>query len=255
MDWKPVLLSALLILAGIYMLLGIWFPRLRCEYKGSRTPVGSLASASFAFVAISWGLAVLWQGLLGADGNFSFAWFAVPFVLGAIGVICGEIRDRRFHREFSHPPVLTTSVMRPRTARLTGLCLAIGLGYLLYSAARGIRANYWLLQDTQQGMAVVTRELPSGHNWVAYKYTVAGNEYTGESARSWRDRRYAEVRVGEKSVVFFSSSHPWVSTLRMPDGIVEGMPVVLVVLVLEFFAIATVANPYGKWAINFTGRR
>jgi hypothetical protein len=75
------------------------------------------------------------------------------------------------------------------------------------------------------------------------RYKVNQREYTGRSGRNWRDPRYSQVQVDEKSAVYFSASHPWLSLLYKPDAILEGAPVILIALVLEFLVILTIVNP------------
>ena len=138
--------------------------------------------------------------------------------------------------------------MTSRGARLTGLILAIALGQFLFLRARSAWTNHWLLNDAQQGKAIVTRELWSGHNAVGYKYTVGGMEYSGHSGRNWKDQK--KVQVGEETVVYFSASHPWLSQLYKPEVALEGLPVSIVVLVLEAFAVITIIKPKSGWALS-----
>jgi hypothetical protein len=53
------------------------------------------------------------------------------------------------------------------------------------------------------------------------------------------------------SVVYFSASRPWLSQLSMPRAVIEGAPVILVVLVFELFAIVTIIKPRSGWAFSF----
>jgi hypothetical protein len=66
-----------------------------------------------------------------------------------------------------------------------------------------------------------------------------------------RPPRYAHVTVGEQSVVYFSSSHPWLSLLnRRRTAMVEGLPVVVPAWLLIILFINTAMNPTSKWAVN-----
>jgi hypothetical protein len=141
------------------------------------------------------------------------------------------------------------------SARVFGLIIVLFLGDFLYLRVQEAWTNYWLLTDGQQGMATITNELWSGHNGVGYIYTVNLTEYHGKGGRNWPDARYSNVQIGGKSVVYFSSSHPWLSQLNMPRALVGGLPVVIIVLVLEAFAIITVINPRSGWAFNFNVER
>src|SRR4051794_13400096 len=145
--------------------------------------------------------------------------------------------------------------MSPRGARLAGLVLALVLGQFLFLRARSGWTNYWLLTDARKGTAIVTKELWSGHNAVGYQYDVDHRQYHGQSGRNWQDQKYSTVQVGEESVVFFSASHPWLSLLYMPRGVLEGLPVILIVVVFELFAVITVIKPTSGWAFSFIEKK
>ena len=144
--------------------------------------------------------------------------------------------------------------MRFPIARFTGLAVAILLGAFLAAGAKTAWLNYWLLKDADRGIALVTKNSWSGHNGVEYRYVVDGVEYDGTSQRNRHDPRYSHAQPGETSVVYFSASHPWLSSLDRPEAIVVAVPVLLIALVLEIFAIATVVNPRGRWAFRSGGR-
>ena len=120
---------------------------------------------------------------------------------------------------------------------MVGLILAIALGQFLFLRLRSTWINYWLLRDAQKGTAIVTKELWSGHNAVGYRYVVDQKQYSGHSGRNWQDKSYSKVQVGEESVVYFSASHPWLSLLYMPRAVLEGLPVIIIVLIVEAFEI------------------
>jgi hypothetical protein len=120
----------------------------------------------------------------------------------------------------------------------------------LWPDARHSWVNYWLLQDSQQGLAVVTDEYWGGHDVVDYKYIVNQKEYTGRSPRNWENEKYRNVQVGGESVVYFSASHPWLSLLHKPTRVVEVWPITLLILLVEFLFVMTIVNPKGKWAMN-----
>jgi len=141
---------------------------------------------------------------------------------------------------------------QPRTLspRIVGIIVACVLGWFLFGQVRSAWLSYWLLRDAQTEMAVVTKFLWTGHGVVEYRYVVQGHEYAGHSRRNWQDPRYSNVQAGEKAVVYFSASHPWLSCLYMPRTLVEGAPVVLIVIFLESLAIGTIIRPKGRWAFN-----
>lgn len=83
--------------------------------------------------------------------------------------------------------------------------------------------------------------------------------YIGASGRSYRDARYARVQTGDHSPVWYSVSHPWVSTLREPEPPSTGfspigVPIVLFILFVEVRAVLTVIAPTHRWAIDFNNR-
>ena len=140
--------------------------------------------------------------------------------------------------------------------RAFALIIALLLGhFFVVVQAQVVWTNYWLTKDPQQGEAIVTKVLWTGHNAVAYHYWVNQKEYAGEDGRNWQDPRYAKVGVGEKSVVYFSVSHPWLSRLTLPrSAMVEGLPVILLAWCFIVLFLITAINPYSKWALK-TGVR
>jgi hypothetical protein len=133
-------------------------------------------------------------------------------------------------------------------ARLTGLILALALGDFLFVRAHSAWTDYWLIKDAQKATALVTNEHWSGHNSVDYEYTVGQKRYTGHSARNPKDAK--PIQPGEKTTVYFSASHPSLSLLYLPDTILEGLPVILIVIVFEAFAVITILNPKSGWAFS-----
>jgi hypothetical protein len=138
--------------------------------------------------------------------------------------------------------------------RLAALLIAAPLSWFLLGYASGVWSDYWLLKDGREGMATVTHPLWTGHNAVAYRYTVEGKEYSGKSGRNYQDPRYMYVQTGEKSVVYYSASHPWLSSLRRPEVPSQGWPVVLLVVLLAIRAVITIITPQSRWALNFNRR-
>jgi hypothetical protein len=83
-------------------------------------------------------------------------------------------------------------------------------------------------------MAVITNEHWGGHGVVVYRYRVGQKVYSGQDHRSWQNPKYAHVMAGENTVVYFSSSHPWLSAINLPRNVViEGLPVMLVAWSIE----------------------
>ncbi|MFL6583889.1 MAG: hypothetical protein ACJ8KU_05165 [Chthoniobacterales bacterium] len=144
--------------------------------------------------------------------------------------------------------------MRSFVPRLPSLVIAIGLGYFLFVQAHSAWANYWLRTDSQQAIATLIKKHWSGHGRFVYRYVVNGREYIGASSRNWQDARYSGVQPGDESPVYFSVSHPSISLLYKPQAVVEGLPVLIIVMFLEFFAVMAVIEPRSKWAFDFSDR-
>ena len=137
--------------------------------------------------------------------------------------------------------------------RIFAAALTLLLGYyFIIAPAREAWSNYWLLKDAQEGTAIVTKELWTGHNVVRYRYRVNQKEYTGQDFRSWQDPKYANVLVGEKAPVYFSSTHPWLSALNRPRALIEGLPVVILVWFLIALLVVTAINPSSRMALKFS---
>jgi len=144
--------------------------------------------------------------------------------------------------------------MRSWQIRVLGLVLAAILGDFLIGQGREAWRNYWLMIDSKQGMATITKPSWGGHDMYDYQYVVDRKEYTGVSDRDWQSLKYSDVQPGGQAVVYFSASRPWLSHLYKPSAIIEGLPVLVVAFFFEFFAVITVIRPESKWAFNLSGR-
>lgn len=144
----------------------------------------------------------------------------------------------------------------PMVMRLCASFLTVVLGYrFVVSPARELWTNYWLLRDGTQGVAVVLKDDWSGHGIVDYRYRVNQRVYTGQDFRSWQNPKYAHVTAGEESIVYFSSTHPWISAINLPRSVMfEGLPVVLLVWLIEIGLIITIVKPNSRWAFNLSGQ-
>ena len=140
--------------------------------------------------------------------------------------------------------------MQSLSPRLGAWIVAVILSTFLFNWGKATWRNYWLLRDGQEGVAVVIADSWSGHNAVDYRYTANQKEYLGSSTRNWHQPKYSKVRAGDQSVVYFSASHPWLSLLYKPQVVIEGLPVLLIVLLVELFAVVTIINPKHKWVFN-----
>jgi len=145
---------------------------------------------------------------------------------------------------------MTNRQPRLLSPRTQGAIIAVILGYFLLTQFEAARESYWLLKDGRQGMAVITRDLWTGHRGVAYRYQVNQRQYTGKGRRNSTDPRYINALPGSESVVYYSASHPWISALDFPRTMVEGLPVILIVMMLETIAVVTVIKPNSRWAFR-----
>lgn len=138
--------------------------------------------------------------------------------------------------------------------RLYASLLALLLGYVfVLGPVRQVWRDHWLVKDGQEGIAVVTKEHWAGHNVVIYQYRVGQKVYGGDDRRSRQNPRYNHVQPGEKTVVYFSASHPWLSAINLPRSVgIQGLPVILLGWLLEAGLLVTVINPRSRWAFNFT---
>lgn len=136
------------------------------------------------------------------------------------------------------------------------LVLTTVFGFSLVLTVQNWRTEYWLLEDGQRGVALITNPVWSGHGVFEYEYVVNQKTYTGRSRRNWEEEKYRNVGVGGKSVVYFSTSHPWLSALYKPDvGGWRGPAVIFVALLFGFFLVMTVIYPKSKWAFNIASNR
>jgi hypothetical protein len=143
-----------------------------------------------------------------------------------------------------------SSVQRIQRLITLGLALLLTQVFLV-DQARAWWTEHWILKDGQQGMGVVTEVLWTGHNHVAYRYSVNQKEYTGADFRSWQNPKYANVMISEHTVIYYSSSHPWLSRINHPrSDVPEGLPVLILIwLVIARLFIAAI-NPNAKSAFG-----
>jgi hypothetical protein len=111
---------------------------------------------------------------------------------------------------------------------------------------RETRERYWILHDGVRSTARVTSE--GGHDTIHYTYSAAGTSFSGRGPRDYRDERYAHVGIGGESVVWYSASHPWISTPRWPDSVLIGLPWIVVVTLVDLLFVALLL-------LSWTGRK
>ena len=106
--------------AALYILLGIWIPKLRCKWKGSDVRTGPLSCAAFAL-------------MIGSICFFPFAGKTRPaflsvlpvvsFIVGWIAAVLGQAMDARTYRR------LTGLQLTPKQARGENIQTTIFLGF------------------------------------------------------------------------------------------------------------------------------
>jgi hypothetical protein len=98
---SELIVGALLVGAGVFAALGIWFPKLRAQWKGTTIRIGRMTSAGFAFAFVSIGLVFLaWDAI----SEHSRIWFPVAFMVGFIAVIAGAAIERSSQKGLSLQP-------------------------------------------------------------------------------------------------------------------------------------------------------
>jgi hypothetical protein len=155
-------------------------------------------------------------------------------------------------RELTPSPLPSSTL-----ARVWASLLALLLGFFFVVVPiQGLWRDHWLVRDGQEGMAVITKEHWGGHGVVVYRYRVGQKVYSGQDHRSWQNPKYAHVMAGENTVVYFSSSHPWLSAINLPRNVViEGLPVMLLAWSIEVGLVVTVINPKSRWTFGLNRRR
>jgi hypothetical protein len=131
---------------------------------------------------------------------------------------------------------------------LLAMATLLGYSFIFRTLLYPNWTHYWLTKDATQTMAMVTKE--HYHGVVDYKYSIGTREYTGRSQTNWEQEKYRNVGVGQKSIVFYSFSHPWLSSLETPQFPRSGTIILLIALPIEIFLIITVINPRSAWAMN-----
>jgi hypothetical protein len=148
---------------------------------------------------------------------------------------------------------MTEAVKKKRDEWITRiglLAMAIFFGYsfIFRTLLFPNWTHYWQTKDATQTIAMVTKK--HSHGVVDYKYRIGTTGYTGRSQQNWEQEKYRDVGVGQESIVFYSFSHPWLSSLETPQFPRSGTILLLIALPIEIFLMITVVNPRSAWALN-----
>jgi len=137
--------------------------------------------------------------------------------------------------------------------RLFMLVPALVGGWLLSRNALASWTDSWVAKDGRQATATIGSRGPKGG--ASYTYEVEGQRYTGSG--------YSSRCKSVECPLYYSTSHPWLSTLEAPA--LSGAPVWTFVLTfflpppkillvaLEIMFIATIINPSSRWGLRLQG--
>lgn len=114
--------------------------------------------------------------------------------------------------------------------------LVVVLTIAVIMCGRNIHESNWILRDGVLTTAHVTGV--GSHNCVYYTYSVAGTHYSGYGTREYRDPRYASVGTGGQTVLWYSASHPWISSPLRPRAMYDGSPFVIIASALDLLFVA-----------------
>lgn len=103
------LLPVCAIAVGIYAALGIWFPRLRGHWKGTRIQSGALSCAGFAIFFLTIGVTFLTAESVPERHRI---WFVFPGIIGWILGAAGYTLDVRKHARSSSAVLVTPAQLQ-----------------------------------------------------------------------------------------------------------------------------------------------
>jgi hypothetical protein len=93
-----------------------------------------------------------------------------------------------------------------------------------------------VLRDGIQAPARVTDT--GSRKTIYYTYAAGGKTFTGHGPREYRDPLQANVGVGRDTPVWYSASHPWLSSPRRPEMVLEAFPWIVLVTLFDLLLIA-----------------
>src|SRR2546423_6583328 len=108
--------------------------------------------------------------------------------------------------------------------------------------------DHWLRKDGTPTQAVITEVHPK--RVFNYHYNVDGKRYLGTSSRAWEEEKAHPLRIGDETTVFFSGSHPWLSSMQTVRVAWVTFPLVVLLLLLEAFFLAILIDPKGRWSVS-----
>ncbi|HEY1788639.1 MAG TPA: DUF3592 domain-containing protein [Verrucomicrobiae bacterium] len=120
------------------------------------------------------------------------------------------------------------------------------VGNLIVHSISFSLVSFVLAQDSSQTQALILREL--SHGVVQYRYNIGGQQYTGQSQPS--REQWDDAKVGSNITAIYCPHHPSWSSLKDPIFSPVQLLLPAIALVFEFFFVATIINPKGKYALQ-----
>jgi hypothetical protein len=117
------------------------------------------------------------------------------------------------------------------------ILLALVVAGMMISGVYGYWRDFWLNQDAKQTGATITVGglKPGAYD---YSYVVNGIQYVGHGQRGITLGE--DSHVGGETLVYFSSSHPWLSSPQIPGfSMGKALAIIALYLVSEFYIIRT----------------
>ncbi len=119
----------LAILGGVYSALGIWFPRIRGHWKGTRMPCGPVSCTGFAAFFIGLGTDFLVGDAVSERYRI---WLFLPVILSGIVVAIGYALDSRNYSRSSPESLTVTQRKSDARAEQRGwFFVAFGVFFLI----------------------------------------------------------------------------------------------------------------------------
>ncbi len=133
-------------------------------------------------------------------------------------------------------------------ARLIVLVPMVFLGNEIRLYVHNVWAEHSLSKDGKTAQAIIIKANPK--RVFDYRYSVEGKQYVGTCKRDWEDEKVHELKPGEEVTVFFSASHPWLSSFRRSQVAWAALPFVVLMLLFELFFLAVLVDPCGRWSLS-----
>jgi len=97
--WHGLIAGIVFTGIGIFILSGIWFPRLRGYHKASRVRFGPFSCAAAALIPLVWGLLVIGLAFYPHAFNKLVLLFVVSLIAGIGGSMYGAVLDHRAQKK------------------------------------------------------------------------------------------------------------------------------------------------------------